>query len=83
MFWHPKLKLCLLVYADDFKMAGPKAHIGKGWDLIRKGLLLEAPTPMGNCLGCKHIITDETVDDKPHRRCTWEMEKFLGIAVVT
>ena len=29
-FFHPKLKLMLCVYVDDFKMAGPKENLKKG-----------------------------------------------------
>ena len=27
MFWHPRLRLLLSVYADDFKMAGPQENL--------------------------------------------------------
>ena len=53
-YWHAKLKLYLVVYVDDFKLSGPKQDLSKGWELIRKGLEMEAPTPVGVFLGCKH-----------------------------
>jgi hypothetical protein len=28
VFWHDRLKLMLVIYVDDFKMAGPKANFG-------------------------------------------------------
>ena len=34
VFWHPHLRLLLAVYVDDFKMAGPKDNLAKGWELI-------------------------------------------------
>ena len=34
VFYHPDLKLLLAVYVDDFKMAGPKQNMAKGWELI-------------------------------------------------
>ena len=34
MFRHPKLKLLLGVYVDDFKMSGPSSNIDEGWKLI-------------------------------------------------
>ena len=55
-FWHPKLELMLVVYVDDFKLAGPKGNLGPGWDLIRKGVRTEDPTPAGKYLGCDHQI---------------------------
>ncbi|CAE7248212.1 unnamed protein product [Symbiodinium natans] len=34
VFFHPTLRLLLAVYVDDFKMAGPKENLAKGWELI-------------------------------------------------
>lgn len=34
VFFHPELKLLLVVYVDDFKMAGPIESMSKGWQLI-------------------------------------------------
>jgi len=34
VFFHPELKLLLVVYVDDFKMAGPIESMSKGWKLI-------------------------------------------------
>ena len=36
-YFHPALRLYVVVYVDDFKMAGPKDNIDKGWLLLRKG----------------------------------------------
>ena len=42
MFSHPKLKLILSVYVDDFKLAGVRENIKKGWDLMTQaGLELD------------------------------------------
>ena len=38
VFWHGQLRLLLVVYVDDFKMAGPTENMSKGWDLIGKHL---------------------------------------------
>ena len=42
MFWHPKLKLLLGVYVDDFKMSGPSNNIDEGWNsfLLRSTWIL-------------------------------------------
>ena len=37
-FWQPKLELFLVVYVDDFKLAGPKGRLAGGWKLIRSGI---------------------------------------------
>ena len=43
-YFHPALKLYLVVYVDDFKIVGPKENLVKGWPLIRKGLDIEPPS---------------------------------------
>ena len=35
VYFHPDLKLLLVVYVDDLKMAGPKDNRKKGWELLR------------------------------------------------
>ena len=60
-YWHAKLKLYLVVYVDDFKLAGPKASIPAGWTLVRKGLKMEEPTPVGVFLGCDHVREEITM----------------------
>ena len=61
LYWHPRLKLLLMVYVDDFKLSGPKANMAEGWTLLRKGIDTEEPTPVGRCLGCNHITYQEKV----------------------
>ena len=39
---HARLKLCVVVYVDDFKLAGPKGNIQKGWGLIHTNTTLDA-----------------------------------------
>ena len=56
MFWHPKLKLLLGVYVDDFKMAGPKCNMEEGWKLISKNIDMDQPEEAGRYLGCDHIF---------------------------
>ena len=58
LYFHKTLRLFLVVYVDDFKLAGPKENLRKGWDLIRKGLTMEDPTPLGVFLGCDHVRED-------------------------
>ena len=53
-FYHPKLRLSLIVYVDDFKMAGPKGNLKEGWKLIRSRIAMDDPTPLGRFLGCEH-----------------------------
>ena len=44
-YFHDKLKLMLVVYVDDFKLAGPKQNMTAGWDILRKNLGIEDPVP--------------------------------------
>ena len=56
-FWHPRLKLFLVVYVDDFKLSGPKANLSEGWSLIRSGITTDEPAGHGLYLGCLHEVT--------------------------
>ena len=47
MFWHPKLKLLLGVYVDDFKMSGPSSNIDEGWKLISSQIDMDTPEDAG------------------------------------
>ena len=52
----------LVVYVDDFKLAGPEKNLEKGWQLIRQRVRTEHPTPLGKYLGCTHVETSRVVD---------------------
>ena len=54
IFHHPELDLLLVVYVDDFKLAGPAGSLDKGWDLIGKVVEIDAPEPFGRYFGCHH-----------------------------
>ncbi len=66
-FFHKLLKLFLVVYVDDFKLAGPAANLAKGWDLVRSkgkdtaGIEMDDPTPVGRYLGCEHRLGERTI----------------------
>ena len=36
VYTHHELQLVLVVYVDDFKLAGPKNNLNKGWELLRE-----------------------------------------------
>ena len=81
MFWHQDLSLLLMVYVDDFKMAGPKASLVKGWKLIREGLDVDDPAPVDRCLGCHHSVCDGQVNGKPVRIMQFKVESFMKSCV--
>ncbi len=58
-YWHKDLKCFLVVYVDDFKMAGPADNVSKAWALIRKNIKTDKPTDPSQYLGCDHKITRE------------------------
>ena len=60
---HPKLKLYLIVYVDDFKMAGPRVSLSEGWKLIRSGITTDDPVPVNRYLGCEHIVLESIIPE--------------------
>ena len=80
-YFHPTLKLYLVVYVDDFKLSGPKENLSKGWSLIRKGLDIEPPVPIGVYLGCSHEEGTMKIGDIVARTMTYNMEDFLSSCV--
>jgi hypothetical protein len=47
VFRHANLDLSLVIYVDDFKLAGPTAKLADGWCLIKVHVKIEDPTPAG------------------------------------
>ena len=56
VFRHPALDLLLVIYVDDFKLAGPKINLAQGWKLIGSKIKMELPQPIGRFLGCQQSI---------------------------
>jgi hypothetical protein len=62
----PTLKCYVIVYVDDFKIAGPEKNVKKAWGFIRAentrtgqpGIVLDDPTPAGEFLGCNHVCSE-------------------------
>jgi hypothetical protein len=48
------MSLLLVVYVDDFKLAGPVASVTKAWTMIKSCINIENPSPIGQYLGCEH-----------------------------
>ena len=89
-YFHPQLKLFLVIYVDDFKLAGPTANLKKGWALLRKkegiGLDIEperrVDTKGATYLGCRQTKKVKTLSDG--RKVTvfeYDMQEFLEAAV--
>ena len=56
VFRHPALDLLLVIYVDDFKLAGPKKNLAQGWKLIGSKIKMEPPQQIGRFLGCQQSI---------------------------
>ena len=89
-YYMKRLKLFLVVYVDDFKLAGPVKNLAEGWRLIRgnatsdggKGLIMEDPTPLGIYLGCNHIQGKVTLPNgNIANTVEYDMEDFLDSCV--
>ena len=78
-FWHPTLKLFLVVYVDDFKFSGPADKIAEGWELIRRHIKTDEPHPVDQFLGCKHVAFERKLPDTgvTVRGMEYDMESFL------
>ena len=52
MYFHKELKLLLVIYVDDLKLAGPKENLAKGWEMLKSKLKIEPETDLGLYLVC-------------------------------
>ena len=73
VFLHPKLDLLLIVYVDDFKLAGPVANLAKGWSMISSEIKMEPPQPVGRYLGCQHVLGSVSVPRGFNPRLSWRL----------
>ena len=83
-YWHPGLALFLVVYVDDFKLAGAEDNLTEGWRLIRSGLDVEDPHDVGQYLGCDHKLSMQAfhITGRPVRTIEYDMEHFMRSCVV-
>ena len=79
VFYHPKFECTLMVYVDDFKMAGPNNHkTTKAWESICSVVDMDPPEELGTCLGIKHVVKHvKTKEGKLVRQMEWDMSGFL------
>ena len=82
LYFHAQLKLLLVVYVDDLKLAGPSQNLKRGWELLGSELRLEPPTPLGLYLGCNITKGESELHDKTKvRTVTYDMESYLEMTV--
>ena len=78
VYIHEKLQLVLVVYGDDFKMAGAQKNLAQGWSMLRTRLKIEPETGLDMYLGCNQSKGSVTLGNG-HRvtTVTYDMEQFL------
>ena len=55
VFYHPEFELMLVVYVDDFKMAGPTKNMAEGWKGVNSVVDMDPPEALGRYFGCNHV----------------------------
>lgn len=54
IFYHAEFNCILVVYVDDFKMAGPTENLEKAWASIKSVVNIEDSAPFDRYFGCQH-----------------------------
>ena len=54
IFYHDEHKCMLVVYVDDFKLAGPKDKLASAWKSLRSAVNIGEPEPFDRYFGCMH-----------------------------
>ena len=49
----------LIIYVDDFKLAGKKENLPEAWRrIVDGGIVLDEPAGLNHFLGCRHIKSE-------------------------
>ena len=81
-FFHRELRLFLIFYVDDFKLAGPAANLSAGWTLLRQRINIEDPGPVSHFLGCNHRTAQCRLSTGQMARVmVYDMENFMKSCV--
>ena len=75
VFFHDELKLLLVVYVDDLKLAGPTANLAKGWKNIESAIEIDTPESLGRYFGCEHVEQNQVTLTKEHHPFAHVFEK--------
>ena len=72
----------MLVYVDDFKMAGTPQSCAKLWAQLREKLDLEEPHTLERCLGCHHHQSEQKLGNgRSVRVMRYDMTEFINSCV--
>ena len=84
VFWNATYRMLLVVYVDDFKMAGPKESHKRAWEEINQRITMSSPEGPGLYLGCKQTVGEtQMADGTSVRTMTYDMSAFMGQCVET
>ena len=82
VFWHPQRRLLLIVYVDDFKLAGPADQHDDAWLEIQSVIDTTTPTPVSHFLGCNQSRGQITLPDGAVvSTMVYDMSGFLASCV--
>ena len=71
IFYHAEYNCMLVVYVDDFKLAGPTENMDKAWASIKRAVNIGDPEPYDRYFGCQHVeFNNVTLPSKSSSRCT-------------
>ena len=74
--------LYMVLYVDDFKLAGPTANLKTGWNLLWQGLTIEPEKNQALFLGCiQEVGTFKLPGGKLATSLTYNMESFMDSCV--
>ena len=62
-YFNKRSQIKLMIYVDDFELAGPTENLKEGWSLICKSIDMDSPQPIGHFLGCMHEQFKEALPD--------------------
>ena len=67
IFYHAEYNSMLVVYVDDFKLAGPTENMDKAWASIRRAVKIGDPELYDRSFGCQHVeFSNVTLPRKAH-----------------
>ena len=67
IFYHAEYNCMLVVYVDDFKLAGPTENMDKAWASIKRAVNIGDPEPYDRYFGCQHVeFNNVTLPRKAH-----------------
>ena len=61
VYYHKALKCILILYVDDFRIAGPIENMTKAWLTISKNIKIGPVEDSGKFLGCNHVLSQKII----------------------